>query len=127
MEHVINLFVYGTLKRGHGNHRLLEGAEFIGRDEAPGRMYAGGVPVVKPVGRSPGEAGEWVKGEVYAVPLTMLPRIDRLEGHPDGYTRTTVTLRSGRSAEIYYWLHSVDHRDYEPSGEWVSDFARFDV
>lgn len=115
----INLFVYGTLKRGHHNHRLLSGAEFLGNDEAPGRMHARhdrySVPVVKlPIGPE-----DWVKGEVYrVVDAEMLRRLDRLEGHPHGYTRTPVPLRSGRQAEIYYWLRETYNDPFVPSGEW---------
>lgn len=111
------LFVYGTLKRAYGNHRLLaEGdATFVGVDYAPGRVYgSNAVPVA-----TPGDDGEWIKGEVFEVDAITLARCDRLEGHPNGYTRTAVTLRSGKPAEIYYWSHNV--WDMEPivGGEWA--------
>ena len=106
------MFVYGTLKRGYSNHELLRGAMFIGEDEAPGRMYSAGVPVVAP------DAERWVKGEVFMVPEELLPRIDQLEGHPHGYTRTPVKLRSGMEAELYYWNHDVSWREELPEGVW---------
>lgn len=111
------IFVYGTLKRGHSNHRLLEGAEFIGVDQAPGVVYGGNrfVPVAQPC-----EEERWIIGEVYRVDAETLKRLDRLEGHPHAYTRTPVKLRSGLDAEIYYWLGEIVSWNVQPiaSGEW---------
>lgn len=112
------LFVYGTLKSGHGNHRLLERCPFVQHDEAPGRMFGAGVPVVAP------NDTDWVKGEVYEVTLAQMRACDRLEGHPHSYTRTLVTLRSGVEAFIYYWHHSVMHRQHIENGEWPNERAR---
>lgn len=114
----VNLFVYGTLKRGYSNHRLLVDATFLGNDEAPGRLYAfgRGVPHVKPLD---GSQLMWVKGEVYRLTNPeMLRAVDRLEGHPNGYTRTEVRLRSGMMAHIYYWHHTVWAEDLVQNGEW---------
>lgn len=99
------LFVYGTLKRGWWNNRLLQGAEFVGEDVAPGKLFAWkgeGIPIVMP---NDGPEDCWVKGEVFRIAdPRMLGRIDRLEGHPHAYTRMETTLRSGRVASVYYWL-----------------------
>src|SRR5216683_3259005 len=71
------VFVYGTLKGGIHNHRLLAHAKFIGHaitDQAY-RMVAGGFPIVL-------EGGDYaVKGEVYEVDDAMLERLDQLEGY----------------------------------------------
>lgn len=109
------LFVYGTLKRGHGNHHVLGAARFIQQDEAPGRMYASGIPFVLEPGGT-----ETVHGELFAIEPEDLARVDRLEGHPFSYTRSPVRLkRSGVMAQIYYWLHPVPRFAREvPSGRW---------
>lgn len=106
MSHI--LFVYGTLKRGFHNNRLLVegGAKFLGTDEAPGKLYGRTerdgwhppVPVVTP------EEG-WVRGELFEVDEATLTRCDRLEGHPRAYLREEVVLRSGKRAWIYRWPH----------------------
>lgn len=111
------LFVYGTLKRGYGNNRLLATAEFVAEDWAPGKLYGGYVPVVAPLNAEEPVA-HWVNGEVFLVDIETLRRCDQLEGHPHGYLRTLVTLRSGTKAFIYYWPHSVDKRDLVESGVW---------
>ena len=49
MENIptISILVYGTLKREHGNHHLLAGAEFAGTGVVYGRLYAQGIPYLK--------------------------------------------------------------------------------
>lgn len=116
--HVV--FVYGTLKRDFHNHRLLKDgkAKFLGEDRAPGVVY-GPFPFAQP--RSGWEMDDaWIKGEVYSVDDACLLRLDRLEGHPNGYTRTRVTLESGRAADIYYYHHDLSHRGSWriPDGNW---------
>lgn len=103
-----NIFVYGTLKRGCHNHRVIEGGTFVSEDALPGaRIYGytpvGGVPFVVLDKAAPGS----VKGELYNVPHSVLLRLDRLEGHPHAYKRTPVTLASGQRAEVYVWQRPV--------------------
>lgn len=93
------VFVYGTLKRGHGNHRLLEAgrAHYLGRDLVKGcSMHdLGAFPAVALNGRGV------VQGEVYEVSAETLDRLDRLEGTPGFYQRTRVSMSSGMEAWIY--------------------------
>lgn len=100
-RHIV--FVYGTLKRGYHNHALLKNnrAKFLGEDRAPGVVY-GPFPFAQ---ASEWEPEAWIQGETYSVDAECLQRLDRLEGHPHGYTRTPVTLASGQRAEIYYYNH----------------------
>jgi gamma-glutamylcyclotransferase (GGCT)/AIG2-like uncharacterized protein YtfP len=86
----IRVFVYGTLKQGHGNNRLLENSKFLGRCyiEGPWRLinlgaYPGLVEIPKI---------EFAKvlGEVYQVDLDTLQSLDWLEGHPRYYRRDKV-------------------------------------
>lgn len=111
------IFVYGTLKRGYGNHHLLETAEFVGCDQAPGIVYGGhGAPVAQPCADG---SERWIQGEVYHVDEKTLQRLDALEGHPRAYRRTPIVLRSGAIAEIYYWPHGIfANMQPEPTGEW---------
>jgi len=108
----LRILVYGTLKRGHGNHGLLEGAEFAGTGVVYGRLHGQGIPFLKPApktvmavgtasfaadaarqaeeaGCAPPEPGRggWsrIRGEVYLVrDPAMLARLDRLEGFRPG-------------------------------------------
>lgn len=110
------VFVYGTLKRGHGNHRVLErgGARFVGPDRIAGTMHDyGAFPVVTLAG-----AGS-VHGEVYEVTAETLQRLDILEGTPTFYQRTRVRMSTGSEAWVYVMdsARLVDTRRV-PSGRW---------
>jgi gamma-glutamylaminecyclotransferase len=95
----MRLFVYGTLKRGFGNNRLLHGATFVREDSITAFLYSSGVPFATP---GPGI----VHGEVFDVPEELVPRLDSLEGHPHGYKRTVMPLHGGGTAEAYMWFHA---------------------
>ena len=108
------LFVYGTLKRGYGNHPLIAGALPLGEDAVPGVLYAQGAPIAV---RAEGEG--WVEGELYDVTPEQLAECDRLEGHPRAYRRERVTTRRGRWAEVYYWQHApAPGAEPLPNGRW---------
>lgn len=115
------VFVYGSLKKGFGNHRLLESSTYLGEAITtpeytmlnlgmfPGVVYAGDTPI---------------KGELYVVDSSVLDRLDQLEGHPSFYQRTPieVTMADGTVcvASIYLlpevWMTDHDHAVH--SGDW---------
>jgi len=112
------VFVYGTLKRGHGNHRLLEGggARYAGDAQVAGTMHDyGAFPAVSLSGRGT------IHGEVYEVTNETLSRLDRLEGTPTFYQRTRVRMSTGMEAWIYV-MNSDRLADTRrvPSGRWES-------
>ena len=86
------LFVYGTLKRGCGNHRYLADQTFVADARTvPGyQLYdLGGYPGIA---REPGDA-EGVTGEVWSVTEEGLLRLDRFEGVHEGlYRREAIPL-----------------------------------
>lgn len=94
------VMVYGTLKRGNGNHSLLEKSDYLGpavTEEAKYTMVDYGFfPAVIP-------SGEMViHGEAYDVSDGVLARLDRLEGHPNFYTRTRVKTNFGEA-----WMYLI--------------------
>lgn len=104
------VFVYGTLKQGHGNHQhFLEsssGVNFLGSYVTPSRytMYAlGGFPGVREGGTTP------ITGEVYQIPENVFKRLDRLEGYPSFYGRKKIPTKFGEA-----WIYLV-------SEEYVND------
>lgn len=112
-----HLFVYGTLRRGCGNHRYLERAIFVG--EARTRRGFR----LRDLGYYPGmvrDGGQGrVRGEVYAVDPTVLASVDRLEGHPTFYLRTGIVLDGGIEVETYLLrAEQVDGRTVIPGGDW---------
>jgi gamma-glutamylcyclotransferase (GGCT)/AIG2-like uncharacterized protein YtfP len=92
------VFVYGTLLRGEPNHPLLEGARFIQRahTEPAFLLYdLGHFPALVDGG------GQRVAGELYEVGDACLAALDRLEGHPRFYFRSSIVLDSGDVVETY--------------------------
>lgn len=81
-------FVYGTLKKGYGNHRLLERASFLGEAYTDGTfdMLNSGFPVLVP-----NDNGHIVKGEVYEFSdHDILDSLDALEGEGLMYDRREI-------------------------------------
>jgi len=88
---MIRVFVYGTLKRGHGNNALLNRAKavFMGADTITGpfRMLSlGGCPGVVDSPENINGATT-IFGELWAGDEEMLAALDMLEGHPRFYER----------------------------------------
>lgn len=96
--------VYGTLKRGHGNHKAyLEDSKYIGKgvtkDKYP--LIISGLPyLIEKKGK-----GHHVEVEVYKVDDDTLRRLDALEGHPNWYERKQITIRMSNGAEATAWIY----------------------
>ena len=71
------VFVYGTLKRGFGNHRLLREATFVGKAITKKKysMTRDGIPFV-----NEDRETSQIHGEVYEVTPEIKEGLDRLEG-----------------------------------------------
>lgn len=113
---ISTIFVYGTLKRGIGNHGFIAGSEFLGEAVTVGR-YAlhidGGLPMVdrdNPV--------SIIHGEVYQVNEDTMGRLDGLEGHPVWYRRELVTVRLVDDTLVDAWIyfHTAPSGPVESSG-----------
>jgi len=108
------VFVYGTLKRGHGNHHWLLEAPFLGEAVLPDVVLHDLGPFPMAV---PGEG--LVRGEVYGVDAAGLARLDRLEGYPRLYDRRPLALADGRHAWVYLGRpHQVRHVSAIADGCW---------
>ena len=117
------VFTYGTLMRGYGNNRLLEGAFFKGEAETVEKymLTASGIPFVHPKHNK-----VEIKGEVWEVrTLRQFIHLDALESHPNWYKREIIEVRVKnkiKKAWIYFNEDSVgteipsgDYRDYKPT------------
>lgn len=116
-----NVFVYGTLRRGEGNHRLLESARFVGAGRTVKAMtmidVCGAFPAVV---TGPGPSR--IVGEVYAVDDETLLRLDRLEGVPHFYDRDVfvIELEGGEQVcAMTYVQREADGRPVIASGDWL--------
>jgi gamma-glutamylaminecyclotransferase len=116
------VFVYGSLRKGEFNHRLLAvpGARLIMARSRTEPGYE-----LRDLGAFPGMvrggAGA-VIGEVYEVDEATLAALDRLEGHPRFYTRTRIALRdleAGAAVEAYLLRpEQVVGKPLVISGDW---------
>jgi gamma-glutamylaminecyclotransferase len=102
------VFVYGTLKRGLGNHRVMQGAggEFVtaARTEDSFPLVVDGLPYLLDM---PG-CGHRVEGEVYRVSSDEgWARLDRLEGHPNFYRRRVITVLGEDGTRHEAWAYFV--------------------
>lgn len=114
------VFVYGSLRRGMGNHRLMGQSELMAEAHLSGfDMYqVSSFPAIVPGNGS-------VKGEVYLVDGATLARLDQLEGHPRMYRRSMVTVQAGdvlAQVWVYVWQRSVSGLAPVPAGDWVEFF-----
>jgi len=106
--------VYGTLRKGYGNHRLLESSEFLGNAKLRGTMYSlGPFPAISVHGNTD------LHLELYQVDAPTLRNLDGLEGHPHFYQRQKVETSGGPA-----WVYTMDHDDtlslhkVVTSGDW---------
>jgi gamma-glutamylcyclotransferase (GGCT)/AIG2-like uncharacterized protein YtfP len=116
----MKVFVYGTLKRGHGNHGLLNGSRFVGAAVLFGEfvLLDSGFPVCveQPHGAP-------VAGEVYEIDGATLQRLDHLEGEGSMYHRQlrTVVYEHGGAdvAAVYVGDERRWGRTYI-GGQWLT-------
>ncbi len=97
--------VYGSLKKGFGNHRLLERAKMIGETFTKPEFHMGSF------GAFPGivKGDKKVKVEVYEVDNNTFKNLDRLEGYPNFYNRKEPILENNDKA----WIYFLDEDDYD--------------
>ena len=113
----MRVFVYGTLKRNHGNWRyyLKNNSTYLGEYETDPNF------TLISLGAFPGvllHGNNSIKGELFEVSDVQFSRIDRLEGYPSFYNRIEIETPHGPS-----WMYYLDREQYESypeveSGEW---------
>lgn len=88
----MDLFVYGTLRRGYSAHnRLMREAAFIGPAVAQGRRL--GTSHFAP-------SDTWsLDGELYSLPFSSMQALDEYEGHPNLWIRREVSVRRIENGE----------------------------
>jgi len=116
--------VYGTLKEGLGNHRYLESSKKIANvvTRLPYRLCAeeNSLPYLITGTHADGHN---VNMELYEVSTPALKSIDGLEGHPDFYERTKITVCENLNDKSSYsaWVYFVG--SYYDSGNYVSEYT----
>jgi len=105
---MVNIFLYGTLKRGGCRSYVMRSQRFVGdaRTVARYRMYnTGSYPALVE-----DEDGIEVEGEVWKVDAECLRLLGAIEAVPDLYERRPVSLTDARmdGVETYIYQRSVD-------------------
>jgi gamma-glutamylaminecyclotransferase len=95
------VFVYGTLKRGERNHRLLADQEFLGAAVTAPRYR------VFDLGPYPGlvrddATGLAVRGELFAVTERCLAELDEFEGVAGPFARDLIAVDGHELVWAYY-------------------------
>lgn len=118
--------VYGTLKRGFGNNRLLTEATFIGEGntKAKYRLCINGLPYLI---KGEHSDGEHVEIELYNCNPFEMYSLDLLESHPRFYRRelTDVVVDN----QVYNaWIYFVPDSNYYNNGEYHKSYegARYE-
>lgn len=85
----MKVFVYGTLKKGWGNNRLLQqdGAVFLYEHVFEGPFDMVDLHAFPGLIESPENQNSKIKGEVYLINDAVLSDLDRLEGNGSFYER----------------------------------------
>ena len=106
MEYV---FVYGTLKFGFSNYRLLWNSQCIGRGYTIKKydMYSSGIPYVIEDGLEITK----IYGEVYLCNENTMRNLDMLEGHPTFYKRKKVDIKivNGKIQSCWIYFYQGDY------------------
>lgn len=115
-----NVFVYGSLKKGFGNHGLLARSEFLGNAETVESRFKmvslGGFPGVYDTG------GDKIKGEIYKVDHMTLRNLDRLESEGSFYGRRThnFKLESGENIDSFIYI-LLDDFGYSDNPRYLNE------
>jgi gamma-glutamylaminecyclotransferase len=111
------LFVYGTLKRGQRNHRLIADQHFLG-EAITEPFYR-----VIDLGPHPGlivdhTNGLALRGELWAVSECCLAELDEFEEVPGPFVRLAVSI-PGRKETVYaYFLNKPVPAGANSGAEW---------
>lgn len=111
IEETVAVFVYGTLKKGYGNDRLVR--DLVEHTEI---ALVEGYTLLD-LGAFPGAVQlttGYVVGELLTLrdPKEALRRLDRLEGHPNFYRRTKVRVlvNDGHEQDCWIYVYQNAHR-----------------
>jgi len=114
--HSTLVFVYGSLRKGMGNHSVMGDSLMVGTWTTPPEYHLadlGYYPAVLKGGNTP------IVGELYAVSQAIWEDIEGLEGYPVYYDRTELTTPHGQA--VMYYLPFERHEDHNlvESGDWT--------
>lgn len=107
MKHLV--FVYGSLKKGFRNHKILENSKFLEETRTKERVFDMQSFNVFPAVYKTNDPdnGYSIEGELYRVDKLTMDRLDKLESNGHLYQREQVRLANGQIAWMYICLHAL--------------------
>lgn len=117
------VFVYGTLKKGHHNHHIVQNTNYIGKAHTLKPAYQ-----MYSLGPFPGvvSGDKVIYGEVYMVDPNVMRNLDKLEAHPIMYQRTLVDIgiygdKKGEeiTSKAWMYIYKGDTTDCQPLRNWT--------
>lgn len=95
------IFVYGTLKEGHPNHRWIEAHAKEADALIPNmKLFDAGLPMAVRAELIEGSTGHPLMGEIYDIPMSLFFSLDRME-RGAGYTQDTEGLVG--LGTVFFW------------------------
>lgn len=117
----VRVFVYGTLKHGHGNHEYyLKNSQFLGRHMLKGKhrlVDLGAFPGLVDLSAEEACPESDVIGEVYLIDEKVLAALDLLEGNGTFYNRKKIDT-PWKKAWCYYLPTEYSDEMEVPGGSW---------
>lgn len=110
------LFIYGTLKRGHHNNRLLAQSQFIetATTQPKYRLYnCGNYPALKYA-----TEGYPIQGEIWQIQPHTLKQLDTLEGTPWLFDRQPIEITNHQNIQGYIYQGQIINLKECKNGEW---------
>lgn len=99
---MVNVFVYGTLKKGFGLNYLLDSSKFIGEAKLEGYEMYSLVSFAPFIVKGDGK----VYGEVYEISEDLLKKLDKFEAR---YNRKEVEVEIlGEKMKVYVYIIKMD-------------------
>jgi len=99
-----HVFVYGSLKKGFGNHHILSDkasafycGHYLTKVASFEMRSYGGFPAITNTLKN----GKKISGELYLCTPETIERLDSLEGHPHWYKRKRILMDDGTWAFTY--------------------------
>jgi gamma-glutamylaminecyclotransferase len=111
----ITLFVYGSLKRGSPQNRLLAGQRFLGTAQTlpQYRLYDNGThPCLIPAT----EQGVAVLGELWCVDEEALARLDEYEGTPHDFQRQLIAV-ARQTTPVWAYIYRGNVASFKDCGQ----------
>ena len=111
------VFVYGTLKRGHGRNNFMrpQGSQFLGETKTL-PLYTmhnlGSFPAIVAQGTTA------ISGEVYEVDEKTLDILDQIEGNPNFYRRELIHTDFGEAWAYFLPAGRVIENEIIRTGVW---------